>query len=154
MSSWTLGKIFDVDEEKEATNELEAKDDSESSGDDGEDEDAAERAAAFNKNKKNSSNVVDINNTNSGSIRDSIRRYDEYGNFLSRSERAHAEKEHPEKILKDSTQAALKRKASGSVKFKDGDALLLIKEIPRFTDEEKEWCFMTQANCKEEICIY
>jgi len=154
MASWTLGKIFDVDEEKEATNDLEAKDDSESSGDDDDDEDATERAAAFNKNKTNSTNVVDINKTNSGSIRDSIRRYDEYGNFLSRSERAHAEKDHQEKILRESTKAALNRKASGSVKFKDGDALLLIKEIPRFTDEEKGWCFMTQANCKEDMCIY
>ena len=159
MASWTLGKIFSV--EGDEGGEV-AKDDvdhvrrsgaySDSGDDDEDDDEAAERQAAFNKNKENSSNTNASNrNALTGSNR-SIRRYDEYGNFLSRSERARAEKkDHPSQptsVLKTSNHNHKDSGLSGKrrIQFKSGTDLLDILEIPYMTSEEKALCFMGRAN--------
>ena len=134
MASWTLGKIFSVDEEKEST-----QDPSDSGSDSDEDEDVRERQAAFNKGKQNA-------NAHSDSQRSSYRRYDEFGDFLSRSERAHRER------LKDPEP---KGKSGGSgeghksqkVRFPEDEKLFAdVHEIPKMNDEDKERCFMTTEN--------
>lgn len=146
MASWTLGKIFSVDEEKEATQDLSGSG-SDDDGDESEDdEDALERQAAFNKNKHNSpSGAAPV----AGSNR-SVRRYDEYGDFLSRSERAHSERFGDDSALSTRGDVRTRErndKCSGkpSVRWQP-EEVASVHEIPKFTDEEKEVLFMTQSN--------
>lgn len=163
MASWTLGKIFENGDEpkvEEPDNAIGRRrvddnnddDDDDSDSSDEEDEDTLERQAAFNKNKANSSTTSNPTASNR-----SIRRYDELGNFISRSERARSDKdkEFTEKmgVLKtgDNIQKASAKKDGGlfgkrRIQFKSEDELLDILEIPYMTAEEKASCFMGRAN--------
>jgi hypothetical protein len=146
MASWTLGKIFSVNEDEAAIIET-GNEVSESGSDD--DDEAQAAQAAFKKNKSSSS--LSRHNEISGS--GSIRRYDEYGDFISRSERARAEKTH------QPPPAAAKRVDSGGsvaghkrkVGFRGDGQLFEVKEIPPLTDEDKAACYMSTENCMFDI---
>lgn len=140
MASWTLGKIFSVDEGKEATQDPSVSDGD--SSDDDDDDDVMERQAAFNKNKQKNNSVSPVTGSNR-----SVRRYDEFGDFLSRSERAHHEKSKVDQA--PSTAKRTERQGSGvkgKVSFCEGDKLQEVHEIPRITPEEKNVCFMGTEN--------
>lgn len=138
MASWSLGKIFQTEEvEKEPT-----QDPSDSGSDSEDDEDVLERQAAFNKGKQQSQPRGGDNGEGSKAS-DSIRRYDEFGDFLSRSERAHHER------LKDTTISA--KAASGlgvsdhanhRVSFAPDDSLTQVHEISKLQGDDKKACFM------------
>ena len=156
MSSWTLGEIFAVGEDDSAKDEDDDEGRDERNGpdnsesDDDDDDDALERQAAFNKNKANSSAANSSSRNATTASNRSIRRYDEYGNFISRSERARAEKEkeypHSEKqpagVLKSGTSKPNTRRIS----FREGSELSDILEIPYMTEDEKALCFMGPSN--------
>ena len=152
MSSWELGKIFAVDENKESDqNDDDPNYVSDSDSESEDDEDARARAAAFAKSKR-SNTTCPVTGSNR-----SIRRYDEYGSFITRSERARKEKteELPPSAIKDSKDGKEKIvKGKGKVCFRGGslgigEGLLDIKEIPEWTEDEKMLLFMTRANCKK-----
>lgn len=144
MASWNLGKIFSVDEE----HEVDAAKYVSGSESESDDEDAMDREAAFNKHKRNAGDgAAPVTGSNR-----SIRRYDEYGSFITRSERARAEKEAlPPSAMKE-TKDGITVKGKGKVRFRGGflsKGISDIKEIPEWTSEEKDRLFMTQANCKK-----
>ena len=150
MSSWTLGEIFSIGEDG-ISNDDEGRDEFSGPDSDSDDDDEAlERQAAFNKNKANSAATSSSSRNVSTASNRSIRRYDEYGNFISRSERARAEKEkeypqsekQPAGVLKTGIGKGNKRRIS----FPDEHELLDVHEIPCMTPEEKTLCFMGQAN--------
>ncbi|CAB9499129.1 expressed unknown protein [Seminavis robusta] len=144
MASWTLGKIFSVDEEEQYDDVKETipESDDDDGSDSEDDEDAMAAQAAFNKNKQNSSSARHDDKA-IGSSR-SIRRYDEYGDFISRSERARAEKSlsgmHAAHTESQQNEKAGKRRVS----FAPDESLVTsVHEIPLLTDEDKQNCFMT-----------
>lgn len=139
MASWTLGQIYSVDEEKEATQEPSVSGEADSDDDD---DDVLERQAAFNKNKqKNNSSVCPVTGSNR-----SIRRYDEFGDFLTRSERAHQEKAKAEQAKLSKIVERQESGVKGKVAFREGEKLEEVHEIPSITDEEKKNCFMGTEN--------
>lgn len=138
MASWTLGKIFQTEEvDKEPT-----QDPSDSGSDSEDDEDVLERQAAFNKGKQQSQ-PRGGDSEGGSKPSDSIRRYDEFGDFLSRSERAHHER------LKDTT---ISPKGSGGlgvdehtnhrVTFAPDDKLAQVREVSKLLGDDKAACFM------------
>jgi hypothetical protein len=149
MASWTLGKIFSVNEDEVVKKEYTAHEVSAESGSDAEDdEDALEAQAAFKKNKSSSAMHSEIKSSGG-----SIRRYDEYGDFISRSERARAEK--TQQTIMPVSKRADSGTSTGSnkrrVTFKGDGQLLEVKEIPSLTDEAKAACYMTTDNCTFDI---
>jgi len=161
MASWSLGQMFIADED--AVEDAFVKDDNvtgeedsgDKSGSDSEDEDAAERAAAFKNNKRiSSARPLDADVATTASNR-SIRRYDEYGNFISRSERARAEKQDQQPEVDEGRRGSMKTGDGKSkdrlgrkkrIHFKPEQELEDTKEIPFMDDDDKSRCFMGRAN--------
>ena len=142
MASWTLGNIFSVNENQEVVKAT-AHEGSESGSDSEEedDEEALEAQAAFKRNKKHSK----VSNSITSSSGGSIRRYDEYGNFISRSERARAEQSQQSHTLETHGSGPLTHKLK--VGFHDDDALVDVKELPPLSAEAKAACYMSAENC-------
>ena len=120
--------------------------DKESDSSDDDDDNVRGREAAFNKGKQ----------SNNAASNRSIRRYDEYGDFITRSERARVEKEQAVKAAQETTKpdgkkGFLKRTSSEkrSVQFQDDDRLVVIQEIPELTESEIYTCFLGPKDCKE-----
>ena len=138
MASWALGKMFSSEGEKEETQEPSLSDD-ESSDDEG----AQEREAEFNRNKEKSNEAA---NADAGSNR-SIHRYDEFGSFRSRSQRALHEHEHEAKHAEHASnpKRAVRQESGpkGKVSFQKEDKLTEVHEVPELTDDDKRVCFIS-----------
>jgi len=122
--------------------------DNESESEEEDDEEALERMKAFQRSSLHTPSILQqannhllqgtVNNNNSNTTTtSSIRRFDEYGDFITRSERAHSQREEPPLTPQELTN----RKVGFVESITD-----LVVPLPELTKDVKQSCYMTAEN--------